>query len=48
MFTSHFVDPEELAVSVDDQRRSVSEVAAGGNNTDYLDLAKRGGGHNGK
>ena len=38
---------EELAVSVSDQSRIVSEVAAGANNTDYLDLAKKGGGHRG-
>lgn len=42
-----FVYAEDLSVSVNDQRKSISEVAAGGNNSDYLDLAKKGGGHKG-
>ena len=45
LFDCRFV--EELAVSLDDHQRTVGEVAAGGNKTGYLDLAKKGGGHKG-
>ena len=35
-------------VSVDKQKNVEHVVAAGGNNTEYLDLAKKGGGHKGE
>ena len=38
----------ETMVSVDKQKNVENLVAAGGNNTDYLQLAKKGGGHYGK
>ena len=38
----------ETMVSVDKQKNVENLVAAGGNNTDYLQLAKKGGGHHGK
>ena len=38
----------ETMVSVDKQKNVESVVAAGGNNTEYLDLAKKGGGHKGE
>ncbi|PFX23761.1 hypothetical protein AWC38_SpisGene11675 [Stylophora pistillata] len=37
---------KELAVSVEAQQGTETLVSAGGNNTEYLDLAKKGGGHN--
>ena len=37
----------ELAVTLEDQHGTQSLTAAGGNNSDYLDLAKKGGGHTG-
>ena len=37
----------ELAVSLEAQQGTESLVPAGGNNTEYLDLAKKGGGHEG-
>lgn len=37
----------ETMVSVDKQKNVEHVVAAGGNNTEYLDLAKKGGGHKG-
>ncbi|CAH3128325.1 unnamed protein product [Porites lobata] len=36
---------KETMVSVDKQKNVEHVVAAGGNNTEYLDLAKKGGGH---
>ncbi|XP_020609428.1 uncharacterized protein LOC110048011 [Orbicella faveolata] len=36
---------KESTVSVEDQRNSEGLVAAGGNNREYLELAKKGGGH---
>lgn len=41
----HFL---ETMVSVDKQKNVEHVVAAGGNNTEYLDLAKKGGGHKGE
>lgn len=38
----------ELAVSIEAQQGTKTLLAAGGNNTEYLDLAKKGGGHNGR
>ena len=38
----------ETMVSVDKQKNVEHVVAAGGNNTEYLDLAKKGGGHKGE
>lgn len=38
----------ETMVSVDKQKSVEHVVAAGGNNTEYLDLAKKGGGHKGE
>ena len=38
----------ETMVSVDKQNNVEHVVAAGGNNTEYLDLAKKGGGHKGE
>ena len=35
-------------VSVEKQKNVEHVVAAGGNNTEYLDLAKKGGGHKGE
>lgn len=43
----NFVYPLESTVSVDDQNISECAVAAGCNNTEYLELAKKGGGHQG-
>lgn len=37
----------ELAVSLEAQHDTESLTPAGGNNRDYLDLAKKGGGHKG-
>ncbi|XP_027048142.1 uncharacterized protein LOC113675743 isoform X6 [Pocillopora damicornis] len=37
---------KELAVSIEAQQGTKTLLAAGGNNTEYLDLAKKGGGHN--
>ena len=37
----------ELAVTLEAQHGTESATAAGGNNSDYLDLAKKGGGHTG-
>ena len=37
----------ELAVTLEAQHGTESLTAAGGNNRDYLDLAKKGGGHTG-
>ena len=34
-------------MSIEDQRNSKDLVAAGGNNREYLELAKKGGGHEG-
>ena len=34
-------------MSIEDQRNSEGLVAAGGNNREYLNLAKKGGGHEG-
>ena len=42
-----FVCLLELAVTLEAQHGTESVTAAGGNNTDYLDLAKKGGGHTG-
>ena len=38
----------ETMVSVDKQKNVEHVVAAGGNNTEYLDLVKKGGGHKGE
>lgn len=43
----NFVYPLESTVSVDDQSITESAVAAGCNNREYLELAKKGGGHQG-
>ena len=37
----------ESAVTLEAQHGTESLTAAGGNNRDYLDLAKKGGGHTG-
>ena len=38
----------DLAVSLVAQHGTESLTPAGGNNRDYLDLAKKGGGHDGE
>jgi len=37
----------EFAATLEAQLGTESLTAAGGNNSDYLDLAKKGGGHTG-
>ena len=39
---------KDVAVPVEEKRMCDSQVAAGRNNSDYLEVAKKGGGHKGK